>query len=82
VDVLFRSVSQTAGKSAVGVICTGMGNDGAAGLLEMKEVGAVTIAQNELSCVVYGMPKEAVKLGAVDMEKDIQGIVDYLKTVD
>jgi two-component system chemotaxis response regulator CheB len=82
VDVLFRSVSHAAGRSAVGVICTGMGADGAAGLLEMKEAGAVTIGQNEASCVVYGMPREAVKLGAVDLEKDVRGIIEYLKTLD
>lgn len=66
VDVLFNSVAAYAGKNAVGVIMTGMGSDGAKGLLKMKATGAVTIAQNESSCVVYGMPKEAVKLGAVD----------------
>jgi two-component system chemotaxis response regulator CheB len=66
VDVLFRSAARYAGKNAVGVIMTGMGDDGARGLLEMKEAGALTIAQDEQSCVVYGMPKEAVKLGAVD----------------
>jgi two-component system chemotaxis response regulator CheB len=66
VDVLFRSAARYAGKNAVGVIMTGMGDDGARGLLEMKEAGALTIAQDERSCVVYGMPKEAVKLGAVD----------------
>lgn len=82
VDVLFRSVSQCAGKFALGIICTGMGNDGAAGMLEMKQSGAVTIAQNEESCVVYGMPKEAVKLGAVDMEKDVRGIIEYIKKIE
>jgi len=66
VDVLFKSVAQYAGANAVGVIMTGMGRDGAAGLAEMKENGATTIAQDEASCVVYGMPKEAVKIGAVD----------------
>jgi two-component system chemotaxis response regulator CheB len=66
VDVLFRSTARYAGKNAVGVIMTGMGDDGARGLLEMKEAGAATIAQDEHSCVVFGMPKEAVKLGAVD----------------
>ena len=66
VDVLFRSTAINAGKNAVGVIMTGMGDDGAKGMLEMKEVGAYTIAQDEKSCVVYGMPKEAVKLGAVE----------------
>lgn len=65
VDVLFRSVAKYAGRNAVGIIMTGMGDDGARGLLEMREAGAHTLAQDEESCVVYGMPKEAVKLGAV-----------------
>jgi len=66
VDVMFRSVAKYAGSNSVGVILTGMGNDGAAGLLEMKRAGAYTIAQNEESCVVFGMPKEAIKAGGVD----------------
>ena len=66
VDVLFRSAAQYAGKNAVGVILTGMGDDGARGMLEMKESGACNIAQDEDSCVVFGMPKEAIKRGAVD----------------
>ncbi|MGQ9659235.1 MAG: protein-glutamate methylesterase/protein-glutamine glutaminase [Thermochromatium sp.] len=66
VDVLFRSVAQAAGPNAVGIIMTGMGDDGARGLLEMHQAGALTIAQDEQTCVVYGMPKEAVKLGGVD----------------
>ena len=66
VDVLFRSTARFAGANALGVIMTGMGNDGARGMKEMREAGAHTIAQDEASCVVYGMPKEAVKLGAVD----------------
>jgi len=66
VDVLFRSVAQYAGKNAIGVILTGMGDDGAKGLLEMHQVGARTIAQDEKSCVVFGMPKEAIKLNAAD----------------
>jgi two-component system chemotaxis response regulator CheB len=64
VDVLFRSGARYAGRNAVGVLMTGMGNDGAHGLLELKEAGAVTLAQDEATCVVYGMPHEAVKLGA------------------
>jgi two-component system chemotaxis response regulator CheB len=64
VDVLFRSVAQNAGKNAIGVILTGMGADGARGLNEMREAGAITIAQDEKSSVVWGMPGEAVKLGA------------------
>jgi two-component system chemotaxis response regulator CheB len=66
VDVLFRSAARYAGANAVGVILTGMGDDGAKGMLEMKEAGAYNIAQDEASCVVYGMPAEAVKLSAVD----------------
>lgn len=66
VDVLFRSAARYAGANAVGVIMTGMGDDGAKGLLEMKEAGASTIAQDEESCVVFGMPKKAIELGAVD----------------
>ncbi|MGB3940699.1 MAG: chemotaxis protein CheB, partial [Candidatus Manganitrophaceae bacterium] len=66
VDVMFRSVARYAGANAVGVILTGMGGDGAAGMLEMKKSGASTIAQDEASCVVFGMPKEAIKLGGVD----------------
>jgi two-component system, chemotaxis family, protein-glutamate methylesterase/glutaminase len=66
VDVLFNSVAQYAGSNALGVLLTGMGTDGAKGLLQMKEAGAKTIAQDEQSCVVFGMPKEAIKLGAAD----------------
>ncbi len=66
VDVLFRSTARYAGKNAIGVIMTGMGDDGAKGMLEMKEAGAYNIAQDESSCVVFGMPKEAIKLGGVD----------------
>jgi two-component system chemotaxis response regulator CheB len=66
VDVLFRSAARYAGKNCVGVIMTGMGDDGAKGILEMKEAGAMTIAQDEKSCVVFGMPREAIKLGAID----------------
>jgi two-component system chemotaxis response regulator CheB len=65
VDVLFRSVAKCAGANALGVIMTGMGDDGAAGLLEMRKAGAQTVAQDEESCVVFGMPKEAIKRGGV-----------------
>ncbi|TAN69644.1 MAG: chemotaxis response regulator protein-glutamate methylesterase [Methylobacter sp.] len=68
VDVLFRSVAKCAGKNALGIIMTGMGDDGARGLKEMHDMGARTLGQDEDSCVVYGMPKEAVKLGAVNKE--------------
>ena len=67
VDVLFRSAARYAGGNAVGVIMTGMGDDGSKGMLEMKEAGAFTIAQDEDSCVVFGMPKKAIELGAVDL---------------
>ena len=65
VDVLFRSVARFAGKNALGIIMTGMGDDGARGMKEMYDAGAYTVAQDEATCVVYGMPKEAVKLGGV-----------------
>ncbi len=66
VDVLFRSAANYAGKNAVGIILTGMGKDGAAGMLEMKQAGAWNVAQDEKSCVVFGMPKEAIAHGGVD----------------
>lgn len=78
VDVLFNSVAEAAGVNATGVILTGMGADGAKGLLAMKEKGSHTIGQDEASCVVYGMPKEAKKMGAVAEEKplgDISGAI-------
>ncbi len=74
VDVLFRSVAKGAGANALGVIMTGMGDDGAAGLLEMRKAGAHTLAQDEDSCVVYGMPKEAVKRGAVEKTVPLSAI--------
>ncbi|SOE49511.1 protein-glutamate methylesterase/protein-glutamine glutaminase [Orrella dioscoreae] len=66
VDVLFESAAATAGKNAIGVILTGMGKDGANGLLSLKRAGAQTLAQDEASCVVFGMPREAIALGAAD----------------
>ncbi len=66
VDVMFSSVAEAAGSRAVGVLLTGMGSDGARGLLKMKQNGARTIAQDEASCVIFGMPKEAIRLGAAD----------------
>ncbi len=66
VNVLFRSAARYAGRNAIGAILTGMGDDGAHGMLEMKQAGAATLAQDEASCVVFGMPKEAIKLGGVD----------------
>lgn len=78
VDVLFRSAARYAGKNAIGVIMTGMGDDGAKGMLEMKEAGAYTIAQDETSCVVFGMPKEAIKLQAVDRVAPLEQIAGIL----
>lgn len=72
VDVLFRSTARYAGKNALGLIMTGMGDDGARGLLEMKEAGAFTIAQDESTCVVFGMPAEAIKLGGVNQVLPLQ----------
>lgn len=84
VDVLFQSVARSAGSNAVGVLLTGMGADGAKGLLAMHEKGAYTLAQDEQTCVVFGMPREAVKLGAVDNVVPIQhipeAIVSFLHT--
>lgn len=74
VDVLFRSASRYAGKNAVGVIMTGMGDDGAKGMKEMHDSGSYTIAQDEKTCIVYGMPAEAVKLGGVDEIVPLQNI--------
>jgi two-component system, chemotaxis family, protein-glutamate methylesterase/glutaminase len=74
VDVLFRSAARYAGKNAVGVIMTGMGDDGARGMLELKEAGSFNIAQDEDSCVVFGMPKEAIKLGGVDRTLPLEAI--------
>ncbi|MFZ5427173.1 MAG: protein-glutamate methylesterase/protein-glutamine glutaminase [Thermodesulfobacteriota bacterium] len=74
VDVLFRSGARYAGKNAVGVIMTGMGDDGAEGMKEMKQAGAYTIAQDEASCVVFGMPQEAIKLGGVDKVMPLDNI--------
>jgi two-component system chemotaxis response regulator CheB len=74
VDVLFRSAARYAGKNVVGVIMTGMGDDGSRGMLEMKEAGAYNIAQDEASCVVFGMPNEAIKLGGVDIVLPLESI--------
>ena len=78
VDVLFRSVAQAAGINAVGVILTGMGSDGADGLLEMRRSGAVTIAQDEATSVVFGMPREAIVRGAAQMVRPLHGIAPAL----
>ena len=74
VDVLFDSVARVAGKKAIGVILTGMGGDGARGLLKMREAGALTVGQDEASCVVYGMPKVAYDLGAVQHQCTLTAI--------
>ncbi|PKH26985.1 chemotaxis response regulator protein-glutamate methylesterase [Enterobacterales bacterium CwR94] len=78
VDVLFHSVAQHAGRNAVGVILTGMGNDGAAGMLEMHRAGAWTIAQSEASCVVFGMPREAIAHGAASEVVDLHHISQHM----
>ena len=74
VDVLFDSVAELAGRNAVGVILTGMGRDGASGLLKMRHAGARTVGQNEKTCVVYGMPRVAYELGAVETQFPLNGI--------
>jgi len=83
VEILFSSVAKFAGSNAIGILLTGMGKDGAKGLLEMKIAGASTIAQDEASSIVFGMPKEAIALNAADkiesLEKIPQVIVDLLK---
>ena len=78
VDVLFRSAALYAGKNSVGILMTGMGDDGARGMLEMKESGAETIAQDEASCVVFGMPKEAILLKAVDKILPLNEMSNYM----
>ncbi|MDH5767115.1 MAG: chemotaxis response regulator protein-glutamate methylesterase, partial [Gammaproteobacteria bacterium] len=78
VDVLFRSVAKNAGKNALGIIMTGMGDDGASGMKEMHDTGAFTLAQDEASCVVYGMPNEAVKKGGVTKTVSLTNIPDEI----
>ncbi|MBL3658597.1 protein-glutamate methylesterase/protein-glutamine glutaminase [Fulvivirga sediminis] len=78
VDVLFNSTAQYVGKNAIGVIMTGMGGDGAKGLLAMKQAGAYTIAQDEKSCIVFGMPKEAIKLNAVEKVMALDKIAPFV----
>lgn len=80
VDVLFNSAARYAGKNSIGIIMTGMGADGAKGLLNMKEAGAHTIAQDEKSCIVFGMPKEAIRLNAADKILPLDQIAAYLIT--
>ena len=81
VDVLFRSTAKYAGANAIGIIMTGMGDDGAKGLLEMKEAGAKTIAQDEKSCIVFGMPKEAIKINAADKILPLDKIAPYMVSI-
>lgn len=82
VDVLFRSAAECAGGDALGVIMTGMGDDGARGMKQMHESGARTLAQDEESCVVYGMPREAVRLGGVDREVTLSRIAGEILAFD
>jgi two-component system chemotaxis response regulator CheB len=81
VDVLFRSVAQQVGRNAIGVLLTGMGDDGAQGLKEMRDAGAYTIAQDEKTSVVWGMPGEAVKRGGVDSILPLQAIPEKLASL-
>ncbi|NOQ81566.1 MAG: chemotaxis-specific protein-glutamate methyltransferase CheB [Methylophaga sp.] len=81
VDVLFRSVAQNAGVNAIGVMLTGMGDDGAKGMLEMKEAGAFNFVQDEKSCVVWGMPMQAIKNGAAGLQVPLTKIADKLMSV-
>ena len=78
VDVMFESIAESAGRNALGILLTGMGKDGAAGLKSIREAGGLTIAQNEESCAVFGMPKAAIETGAADLVLDIDGIVNYI----
>ena len=78
VDVLFRSAARYGGKNVIGVIMTGMGDDGAKGMLEMKEAGAYNFAQNEQSCIVFGMPKEAIAAGGVDKIVSLESIASHV----
>ncbi|HWR57807.1 MAG TPA: CheB methylesterase domain-containing protein, partial [Thermodesulfovibrionales bacterium] len=86
VDVLFRSAARYAGKNAIGVIMTGMGSDGSKGMLDMKNAGAFNMAQDEASSVVFGMPREAIKLGAVNkvlpLDKIAAEIIRRLRNTD
>jgi two-component system, chemotaxis family, protein-glutamate methylesterase/glutaminase len=81
VDVLFRSVAQSAGRNAIGVILTGMGKDGARGLREMLDAGSQTIAQDEATSVVWGMPGEAVSLGAAQHVLPLEGVAPKLRAL-
>jgi two-component system chemotaxis response regulator CheB len=78
VDVLFRSVAKCAGRNALGIIMTGMGDDGARGLKEMRDAGAHTVAQDEATCVVFGMPKEAIRLEAAVRIVPLESIANQI----
>lgn len=78
VDVLFSSVAEAAGSKAIGAILTGMGRDGAEGLLKMRNAGAFTVGQDKNSCVVYGMPMEAFNIGAVEVQAPLSEIADII----
>jgi two-component system chemotaxis response regulator CheB len=78
VDVLFTSVAMAAGAKAVGAILTGMGNDGAQGMKRMKDIGCFNIAQDEATCVIFGMPREAIRAGAVDQTVPLDRIAQAL----
>lgn len=82
VDVLFRSAAKFAGANALGIIMTGMGDDGAKGLLEMRQAGALTVAQNEETCVVFGMPKEAIALGAAERILPLDLLATEIRRID
>jgi two-component system chemotaxis response regulator CheB len=79
VDVLFRSVAQCAGRNALGIVMTGMGDDGARGLREMRDAGACTAAQDQASSVVYGMPAEALRLGGAQDVLDLHDIAGWIR---
>ncbi|MBV8660406.1 MAG: chemotaxis response regulator protein-glutamate methylesterase, partial [Burkholderiales bacterium] len=79
VDVLFRSMAKCAGRNALGVIMTGMGDDGAKGLKEMRDAGCATIAQDEDSCIVFGMPKEAIRLGAAENVVSLDDLTSWIE---
>ncbi|HIV49359.1 MAG TPA: chemotaxis protein CheB [Candidatus Helicobacter avicola] len=78
VDILFRNVNNIVGKNALGVILTGMGDDGCIGLKEMYQNGAITIAQDEQSCIVFGMPKKAIEMGGVKYTLNIEQIIEHI----
>jgi two-component system chemotaxis response regulator CheB len=80
VDVLFSSVAEAAGNRAIGVLLTGMGADGAQGMLKMRKAGARTIAQDEASCVVFGMPREAIAMGAAEQVLPLSAIANGILT--